>query len=1045
MVHPTTTPDRITAQALLRGPQIRYAILLLFLSGVAALLLHDPSLLRRTQRVVLSERFTSGRLDRSSWNSCGRVDRSVVVPRAQCAAALKSGSPQAAQYARIAEAVGSASTSDSSPETLHATALVELRSAGAVSSALDRAVTLLERATRGAAINVSRLNDLAVAYIAVAERDQQLIPMLKALDLVDRALHQDSTYAPALFNRALILERLYLRSTAAGAWSRFIVRERGPWSDEARAHLRDISSVIVAGDVRQYPQKVREAFFADAGALGEALQKGDDRQAEDILGPSRVAADSLTRLGADGSLFAAVRWLDARLARRSSRQSIAQALAAFSLGIRLHDSGAYESADSVLSVAEARLRRLASPLVQWATFYRAASEANLSRYGKADRTLRRLIETARSAEPALTGKALWVRGTVQLRIGNYESANTLFAASRTLFLRAQDAKNDAATAFLLSESLELAGQSTASAAEAYRGLRDLAPFRHTPYLHNQLLTTAGFARSRGMTLAALDVMSEALSVDRELGRAGSLVLALWTRARDYAASGDSARAFADLDSATLVANSLAGRVGQRARADIAATRGAFVRFREPRRSMELLTRAIGDYRELRAHVRLPSALFELAGVAGDMRDTATQRAALVDAISLLERQNTAFTTADARAAFAETVERVFDAMIALDLDAHRLDSSFGYLERQRTIVWRKHASNALGVFGSLSSVRRVMGEDGLFVAYGVLADRVAIWSASRRGTDFRSVTIPRESLSVLVAQLSIKGSHGERIAEEARTRLFRLLLTPVIEAHSGLRQLWIVPDRELVTVPFASLRDGRSGRFLVEDFVVRTVPSAAFVRSAAGANTISVAHASALIIGNPALSDTGTRTLAPLPGADIEAKRIAALYRAPLVLGGSRATRGRVLAAISQYSIVHFAGHSVFDAERPELSYLALAMDSSGGSHLAAREIAHLRLSNVRLVVLSACSTLNARPTRVGSVAGLAFSFLRAGSPATVSTLWDVGDSDVSDLLVEFHTRVARGMDAASALRDAQMRAVKSVHVAARSPAVWGAFIYTGP
>jgi CHAT domain-containing protein len=112
---------------------------------------------------------------------------------------------------------------------------------------------------------------------------------------------------------------------------------------------------------------------------------------------------------------------------------------------------------------------------------------------------------------------------------------------------------------------------------------------------------------------------------------------------------------------------------------------------------------------------------------------------------------------------------------------------------------------------------------------------------------------------------------------------------------------------------------------------------------------------------------------------------------------------------------------------------------------LAAREIATLRLSTVDVVVLSACHTLSARPSRTGAAAGLAYSFLRAGVPATVSTLWDVGDDAVGSVLVDFHRLVQRGVDPPEALRRAQVAALASPRADRRAPAAWGAFVYTGP
>jgi CHAT domain-containing protein len=88
---------------------------------------------------------------------------------------------------------------------------------------------------------------------------------------------------------------------------------------------------------------------------------------------------------------------------------------------------------------------------------------------------------------------------------------------------------------------------------------------------------------------------------------------------------------------------------------------------------------------------------------------------------------------------------------------------------------------------------------------------------------------------------------------------------------------------------------------------------------------------------------------------------------------------------------------------------------------------------------------MSPRATHAGAPAGLAYSFLRAGAPATVSTLWDVSDQTTTDLLVEFHRLAAAGIPRAEALRRAQVAALRSNHPAKSAPVAWAAFIYTGP
>jgi CHAT domain-containing protein len=48
-------------------------------------------------------------------------------------------------------------------------------------------------------------------------------------------------------------------------------------------------------------------------------------------------------------------------------------------------------------------------------------------------------------------------------------------------------------------------------------------------------------------------------------------------------------------------------------------------------------------------------------------------------------------------------------------------------------------------------------------------------------------------------------------------------------------------------------------------------------------------------------------------------------------------------------------------------------------------------------------------------------------------------------LLTEFHRRLAAGVPAAEALRQAQIEALRSPRPELRAPAAWAAFIYTGP
>src|SRR5215213_3985276 len=116
--------------------------------------------------------------------------------------------------------------------------------------------------------------------------------MLRALDAVERAVAADSLDFSILFNRALILQRLYLVESAERAWGRYLAVERDPrWRSEAEAHARRVAQVPdtvswgsllksppeqvdaaararIARIVRHAPHAARDSSFVLLGAWG---------------------------------------------------------------------------------------------------------------------------------------------------------------------------------------------------------------------------------------------------------------------------------------------------------------------------------------------------------------------------------------------------------------------------------------------------------------------------------------------------------------------------------------------------------------------------------------------------------------------------------------------------------------------------------------------------------------------------------------------------------------------------------------------------------
>ena len=83
---------------------------------------------------------------------------------------------------------------------------------------------------------------LAAAQYAVAVQLGRPSVYPEALSAADRALRIDGRLAEALFNRALILERLGLSGEARAAWQRYLeVDGASHWAEEARTRLSRLS------------------------------------------------------------------------------------------------------------------------------------------------------------------------------------------------------------------------------------------------------------------------------------------------------------------------------------------------------------------------------------------------------------------------------------------------------------------------------------------------------------------------------------------------------------------------------------------------------------------------------------------------------------------------------------------------------------------------------------------------------------------------------------------------------------------------------------
>lgn len=312
-------------------------------------------------------------------------------------------------------------------------------------------------------------------------------------------------------------------------------------------------------------------------------------------------------------------------------------------------------------------------------------------------------------------------------------------------------------------------------------------------------------------------------------------------------------------------------------------------------------------------------------------------------------------------------------------------------------------------------------------------------------------------------------------------RASRVLLGDALHGVSQ-RTLAIVADGALQNVPFATLR-GVDGAELVGTREFVYLPSLSTLRGLRRASASATTNGRVALLADPVFRrelDTRPRAvrtsgeegsahmpmtprtrqidgsdvfdlanLRPLPNSRIEARAIAAMLpeeRRWLALDYD-ATRQAVLDTDwRQYSVVHFAAHSLIDLQRPELSGIVLSLYDRQrrpqDGFLRLDDIYNLEMP-VQLVVLSTCDSAIGKTIGSEGAFSLARAFFYAGTPRVLASLWPIDDRATARFMELFYKALLVEHQAApAAVRTAQRQMSRDPRW--RSPYYWAGFVVQG-
>jgi CHAT domain-containing protein len=308
-----------------------------------------------------------------------------------------------------------------------------------------------------------------------------------------------------------------------------------------------------------------------------------------------------------------------------------------------------------------------------------------------------------------------------------------------------------------------------------------------------------------------------------------------------------------------------------------------------------------------------------------------------------------------------------------------------------------------------------------------------------------SVVMMRQFLGVAGNNRSVSSEPRNNPKNQQLQNLYQILIEPIRDLlpKNPEERVTFIPHESLFLVPFAALQN-QEGKYLIEEHTILTAPSIQ-VLELTNEKRRELSGKEVLVIGNPVMPSIEfvpgfpRQQLAPLPSAEVEAKEIARMFNTT-ALTGAVATKQEVLGKISQARIIHLATHGLLD-DLDGLGLpgaIALAPGSGDEGLLTSNEIMGLKL-NAELVVLSACDTGRGKITSDG-VIGLSRSFLSAGTPSVVVSLWAVPDNSTADLMQNFYREFQQNPDKAKALRGAMLRMIENNW----HPRDWAAFTLVG-
>lgn len=303
-------------------------------------------------------------------------------------------------------------------------------------------------------------------------------------------------------------------------------------------------------------------------------------------------------------------------------------------------------------------------------------------------------------------------------------------------------------------------------------------------------------------------------------------------------------------------------------------------------------------------------------------------------------------------------------------------------------------------------------------AFGIRSDSESVLFEQIEG-----ISVPELENSLAYSyQLYIKSYHKLKPNEHFWLK-YSPLITPIGKWTKAGEVLCLVPYGFLHDLPFHALL--LNGQHLIERnpiFYNASLSSWEYLRNKTAATAL---------LERPAVFSNPEEEL-NLELSLKEAEAIGSILKVPTTTG-EKVIKSRFLAALSECTLLHFAGHGFYDSGKGLESGLALY----GSETVSVHEIMN-QSTNADLVVLSACDTGLHRNHPGEERAGLVTAFISAGAKSVIASQWRVTDTDAQRFFSLFYPKLKTGMPKVVAMQETMIELMKDCE--RQQFYHWGAF-----